>query len=188
MFDSSILNITMSSASLVISLILMIIHIKSRRTQLNTYFLSRATHRSSSIVFDYISSETSSGSMLITLSLYNPGSVAAIIRCLTIYEERQSKFFLVRSLGLNRWMPVNDAIWWPTSDPRCKEEKYLADEYRSLYVRDQRDIYVKIPRITNGIRYRFELRTNHGGVITQATTGAGKSHFPHAFSQWFSDD
>lgn len=185
MFDNQLLNLAMSSVSLVISLALLLIHLKNRKTQLRAYFLSRETYRSSAIVLKYISSEQYGESTLHKLALFNPGSVAAIIRSLGVYKKIESRFFLLRVLGFTEWREVPEAQWWPASSPDCKEQRYLADEYRSLYVDDQRDIYVIMPGYIDRNEYKFEIKTNHGGCSIESTIDVTRIYFPHAFSEWF---
>lgn len=185
MADSQVINTAMSSASLIISLALLLIHLKNRKTQLRAYFLSRETYRSSNVALKYISSEQQGENALLKLVLFNPGSVAAIIRSLTVYKEVESSFFLFRVFGVTEWREIQDAKWWPTSDPDCKEHKYLADEYRSLYVDDQRDIYVLLPGYIDRNKHKFETKTNQGSCSTESTIDATRIYFPHAFRQWF---
>lgn len=183
--DSQILNLAMSSASLAISLALLFVHLKNRRTQLSSYFLARAAYRSSSIDLKYVSSEQLEDNVLIKLVLFNPGSIATIIQSLTIYREVESRFFLFRLLGRTAWKELGEAKWWPTSDPSCKDQKFLADEYKNLYVEDYRDIFVLLPGYIDRNVYRFAIETNHGGHTRTSTIDATRTYFSHAFRQWF---
>ncbi|WP_129373655.1 hypothetical protein [Pseudomonas aeruginosa] len=185
MGDNQVLNVVMSSASLVISLALLLIHLKNRKTQLRAYFLSRETYRSSIVVLDYVASEQLDENVLLKLVLFSPGSVATVIRSLTLYRKCESRFFLLRAFGITEWRKVREVTWWPVSDPNCKEQKYLADEYRSLYVDSHRDIYVLFPGFIDRNEYKFEVKTNHGSCSTKSTIDATKIYFSHAFRQWF---
>lgn len=185
LIDSQVLNLVMSSASLVISLALLFVHLKNRRTQLSSYFLARATHRSSSIVLKYVVSEQLEGNVLIKLVLFNPGAIATIIQSLTVYQKAESQCFLFRWFGRTEWKELTDAQWWPTGDSSCKDQKYLADEYKSLYVEDIRDIYVLLPGYIDRNMYRFDIETNHAGRSYCSTIDATRTYFPHAFRQWF---
>jgi len=117
--------------------------------------------------------------------MFSPGSVATVIRSLTLYRKCESRFFLLRAFGITEWRKVREATWWPVSDPNCKEQKYLADEYRSLYVDSHRDIYVLFPGFIDRNEYKFEVKTNHGSCSTKSTIDATKIYFSHAFRQWF---
>jgi hypothetical protein len=185
LFDNQVLNLAMSSASLAISLALLFIHLKNRRTQLSSYFLARAAYRSSSIDLKYVSTEQLENQVLIRLVVFNPGSIATIIQSLTVYKEVEPTFFLSRLLGRREWKEVSEAKWWPTSDPSCKEQKFLADEYKSLYVEDYRDIFVLLPGYIDRNKYRFDIQTNHGGHSHASTIDATRTYFSHAFRQWF---
>jgi len=120
MGDNQVLNVVMSSASLVISLALLLIHLKNRKTQLRAYFLSRETYRSSIVVLDYVASEQLDENVLLKLVLFSPGSVATVIRSLTLYRKCESRFFLLRAFGITEWRKVREATWGPVSDPNCK--------------------------------------------------------------------
>lgn len=185
LLDSQVLNLAMSSASLVTSLALLFIHFKNRKTQVSSYFLARATYRASSIDLKFVSSEQREGNVLIKLVLFNPGSIATLIQSLTVYKEVESRFFLFRFFGRTEWKEVDDAKWWPTSDPSCKDQKYFADEYKSLYVEDCRDIYVLLPGYINRSVHRFAVETNHGGYSHSSTIDATRTYFSHAFRRWF---
>ncbi len=185
MLDNQTLNLAMSSASLAISLALLLIHLKKRKTQLRTYFLSRETYRSSSAVLDYISSEQQDENVLLKIILFNPGSIAVIIRSFTLYRKVESRFLLLRTLGFTEWKQVQGAQWWPISDPSCKEQKHLADEYHSLYVDSHRDIHVLLPGHIDRNEYKFELKTNQGCYSTESTIAATTIYFSHASRQWF---
>ncbi len=183
--DAQVLNLVMSSASLVISLAVLFVHLKNRRTQLSSYFLTRAAHRSSAIDLKCVSSEQLEDKVLIRLVLFNPGSIATIIQSLTVYKEVESESFFLRWLGRVKWKELRDARWWPTSDPSCKDQKYFADEYKSLYVEDYRDIFVLLPGYIDRNMYRFAIETNHGDYSHSSTIDATRSYFSHAFRQWF---
>lgn len=180
-----IVNLLMSSLSLVISLALLFIHLKNRKTQLNSYILSRSAFRSSSINLKYVSSEQLDDSILIKLVLFNPGSIATIIQSLTVYKEVESRFFIGRLLGFTEWREVREARWWPTTDSSCKTPKSMADEYKNLYVEDYRDILVSIPGLIDRNVYQFVIESNHGGLEHFSTIDSVTSYFPHAFRQWF---
>lgn len=183
--DGQVLNLAMSSASLAISLALLFVHLKNRRTQLSSYFLARATYRSSSIDLKYVSTEQLENQVLIRLVVFNPGSVATIIQALTVYKEVEPEFFFFRLLGRTEWEELGEAKWWPTSDPSCKEQKFLADEYKSLYVDDHRDIFILLPGYIDRNKYRFDIQTNHGGRSHFSTIDATRTHFSHGYRQWF---
>lgn len=188
LLDSQTLNLAMSSASLAISLALLFVHLKNRKTQLSSYFLARAAYRSSSIDLKYVSSEQLGGNVLIKLVLFNPGSIATIIQSLTIYKRVKSRFFLLRFFGRTEWEEIREAKWWPASDPLCKDQKFFADEYKSLYVEDHRDIFVLLPGYLDRNVYRFSIETNHGGYSHSSTIDGTWSHFSHAFRQWFREE
>lgn len=185
LIDAQILSLAVSLASLVISLAVLFVHLKNRRTQLRSYLLTRATHRSSAIDLKYVSSEQVEEQVLIKLVLFNPGSVAAIIQSLTVSREIESRFFLLRWFGWTEWKELTEARWWPTSDPTCKDQRYFADEYRSLYVEDCRDIYVLLPGYIDRAMHRFTIQTSQGGCAHSSKIDGTRSYFSHAFHQWF---
>jgi hypothetical protein len=186
MLDTQVLNLVMSSASLAISLALLFVHLKNRKTQLRSYVLARAAARSSSINLQYVSSEQLDGKVLIKLVLFNPGSIAIIIQALAVHKKVESRFFLLRLLGLTEWTELDQAAWWPTSDSSCKDEKFFADEYKSLYVEDYRDIFALLLGCLDRNMYRFHIQTNNGDyIIYSIIYYVGNACFPRSYWQWF---
>ena len=182
---SQLLTLLMSSLSLIVSLGVLIVHLKNRKTQFSSYALARHAHRSSSIDLALVSAEQLDGSILVKLVLFNPGSIAALIKSLTVYREVKSNSFLGRLFGSTEWKEITEARWWPTADSSSKTPKSFADEYQNLYVEDYRDILVSMPGLIDRNNYRYVIQTNLGGYETSSTIYAARSHFPHAFRQWF---
>jgi hypothetical protein len=182
---SSVLNLAMSSLSLIISLGILIVHLKNRNIQFNAYAINRHTHRSSSIDLVFVSGEQLDDSVLLKLVLFNPDSVAAIIKSFTLYKEVKSTSFFGRLFGSTEWKEITLARWWPTVDSSSKTPRSFADEYQNLYVEDCRDILVSMPGMIDRNHYRFVIETNLGGYQTISTIDATRSYFPYAFRQWF---
>lgn len=82
--ETQIWAIAISLLSLLISFATLYINLKNRKTQLNTYSLTRASHRSGNIDLKWVSSEQLENEVLIKLIFFNPGSIASIIQSLTI--------------------------------------------------------------------------------------------------------
>jgi hypothetical protein len=67
-----------------------------------------------------------------------------------------------------------------------KDEKFLADEYKSLYVEDYRDIFVLLPGCIDRNVYQFDIKTNNGNYrFSSIIYSIGKTCFPSSFWQWF---
>lgn len=183
--DTQIWTIAISLLSLLISFATLYINLKNRETQLNTYFLTRASHRSGNIDLKWVSSEQLENEVLIKLIFFNPGSIASIIQSLTIWREIPSDWRILRWLGQTEWEEVRSARWWPAADPSCKKLKNFADEYKSLYVSDYRELLILIPGYIDRNLYKFLIKTNNGQCSQKCTIDAIKSHFPHTSEQWF---
>lgn len=188
MSESQVLNLVMSSLSLIVSLGVLVVHLKNRKTQVNAYAMSRHTHRSSFIDLAFVSAEQLDVSVLLKLVLFNPGPIAAIIKSFTLYKKVKSNSFLGRLLGSSEWKEIAEARWWPTADSSCVTPKSFADEYPNIYVEDHRDILVSMPGLIDRSEYRYVIQTNLGGCETTSTIDTTWSCFPHAFRQWFLDE
>lgn len=174
-----------SVSGFLISIFLLFIHIKNRKTQLRSYWLTRATHRSSFCELNYICSEQLSDSIILRLVFFNPGPIAAVIKSFSVYRESTPKNVLLKFLGISIWADLPNLRWWPTADPDKTDIKHVADEYQNLYVDDQRVIMVSIPGYIDRSRYKFEIKTNHGVQTLECAIDGTFSYFPHSFNQWF---
>ena len=170
--DHDAIRDLISVLGFVISLFLLFVHVKNRRTQLSSYQLARATYRSSSINLHYIGSEQVDDYVLLKLVLFNPGSVAAIIQSFAVFEVSPTRNSLRRLFWSTEWGRVENARWWPTKNPDQKTFRYLADEYENLYVEDFRTILVSMPGVIDRREYLFEVRSNHGSQTTKTTITA----------------
>lgn len=171
-------------AGFAISLFLLFIHLKNRRTQLRSYWITRDAYRSSSIQLVFVHSEQLEGFVFVKLVLFNPGSIATVIKSFSVEKKVKLSLFQ-RILKFREWERIEGSKWWPTENPETKTVRYLADEYRNLFVEDQRDICVVIPGMLDREKYRFEIRTNNGGFAVQTTIDATRTSFAHASRDWF---
>ncbi|WP_288393087.1 hypothetical protein [uncultured Herbaspirillum sp.] len=181
---SSMLKDWIGIAGFAISVFLLFIHIKNRRTQLRSYWIAREAYRSSAIQLAFIQSEQLKDFVLLKLVLFNPGSIAAVIGSFSVKRKVRLNF-IERALRINSWKEIPDSKWWPTQDASDKTVKYLADESSSLYVEDQRIIYALIPGMIDRDEYQFEIRTNNGWRILETTICATRTSFAHASEDWF---
>lgn len=125
---------------------------------------------------------------MVRLVLFNPGSVAAVIKSLSTYKLTSSSNYLLRMLRVERWVTVENARWWPTDDHEDKTPKCVADKYRCLYVKEQMDILVLLPGRIESPRYFFHIKTNNGECRVSVSVDPGeRSHFPHASERDFSE-
>ncbi len=82
-----------------------------------------------------------------------------------------------------RWQEIKEARWWPTSHPSCKDIKCFSDEYKSLYVKEHRDILISLPGYIDRNQYRFSIETSQGGIWIQTTIDYSKTNFDKKFVQ-----
>ncbi len=179
-------QVFISWSGFVISLCLLFLQMKNRVTQVSSYYLSRATSRSSSIVLQLVKVEQMDGYVLMKLALFNPGSVAAVIHSCSIFERYKGSRWIDRLLS-RRWQRVDGFRWWPIEDATDKEPKFLAEAYQYLYVKDVRDIFVTMPGMVDRRVYMFEVRTNNGYVTAKTSIDANASFFSHHFEAWYKD-
>jgi hypothetical protein len=185
--DHETIRDVISALSFAISVFLLFIHIRNRRTQLSSYHLARFTHRSSSIDLQFVGAEQAGDNILFKLVLFSPGSVATIIQSFAIFEDVQTRNPIRRLLWPNEWRRVEGARWWPTRDSTKKELRSMADEYENLYVEDFRTILALMPGAIDRRKYRFEIRTNNGFQTKETTIDGITIYFSHHFEQRFDE-
>jgi len=187
MDENSIRDI-ISLLGLGISLFLLAIHIKNRQTQLHSYQLARAVYRNSEIELRYLNSERLEDEVLLKFAFFNPGSIAAIIQSFAIFEQVKTNNPFLRFFRPREWRRIENACWWPTENADQKSQKFLADEYANLYVKDQRILLAKIPGPRDGRPYRFEIRTSLGGKEIETTIDERAIHFSYHYARWYHND
>jgi hypothetical protein len=170
-----------------ISVCLLFLQIKNRFTQVSSYYISRATHRSSSIVLKLVDVQQLEDTVLMKLAVFNPGSVAAVIQSCSIFEKPESKKWFGRIFYRSKWQWVESSRWWPIGDSSDKEPKYLSEAYQNLYVKGVGSIYVSKPGMIDRRVYLFEVRTNNGFVTTETVVMDGATFFSHHFEEWHED-
>lgn len=186
--DSTLIRDLISLSGFIISLFLLQIHIRNRRTQVSSYQISRAAYRSSQIELVYLSSEQVESQVFLKLVLFNPGSIAAIIQSFAVFERVPTSNPFRRIFRSTEWRRIERARWWPTEDVDHKVPKFLEDEYKNLFVQDQRTILVKMPGYIDRRSYRFEVRTNLGGRTRETTIDGTATHFSHHYEIRYADD
>lgn len=153
----------------VLALVALYLSIRNRGTQIAMYQLTRSTYRSSTNDFHVISAEQLDDSVLVKLIFFNPGSVAAVIQSLSVYEIPHPVWWLPRRLDWLRRKRLDLAKWWPTRDEDEKTPRLFADRYLELMVKENRVILVRLPGMINRLTHEFELKTNHGSATTWGT-------------------
>lgn len=61
---------------------------------------------------------------------------------------------------------IYQAKWWPAGDGDEKTTKLFAGNFQYLIVKDFRVIFVNLPGMINRLDHAFELKTNHGELMT----------------------
>lgn len=105
-------------------------------------------------------------SVLVKLVHFNPGSIDTVIQSLAVYEVLQPVWWLPRRFVIARKSRVEKAKWWPAGDGDEKTTKLFADNFQYLIVNDSRVIFVKLPGMINRLYHAFELKINHGFLVT----------------------
>ncbi|OZO04549.1 hypothetical protein B7453_10450 [Pseudomonas sp. IB20] len=152
--------------TIVISLLALYISLRNGRVQRASYQLTRSVHRTCADDFHVVSSEQLQDSVLVKLVYFNPGSISTIIQSLAVYEIPKSVWWFPRKLDFFRKSRVESAKWWPALSDDEKTTKLFADNFQYLIVKDCRVIFVTLPGMINRLDYAFELRTNHGSLVT----------------------
>jgi hypothetical protein len=184
-----LVTLAIAIIGLLISLYLLYINIKNRRTQVSAYRITRALHRSSKIVLKYINAEQLDGRFLVKLVLFNPGSIATVIHSFAVFKPTKNPNWFFRIFKPSVLRRIEDAYWWPTQDEDQKEARFLDDEYQNLYVKDYRVILVSIPGLIDRERYEFEIRTNNDYQIQQTHIDGiqGTHRFSHHYEEWHAE-
>lgn len=184
-----LITLVIAVISLLISLYLLYINVKNRGTQVSTYRINRALHRSSRSVLQYINTEQLDGRFLVKLVLFNPGSTASIIHSFAVFKPIKNPNRLFRIFKPTVLQCIDDARWWPTRDENQKDPQYRDDEYKNLYVEDYRVILVSIPGWVDRERYEFEIRTNNDYLVhkTHILGIKGSHQFSHYYEEWHTE-
>jgi len=182
-FDHELFKDIISFSSFIISMFLLVIHIKNRCIQLQSFWISKDLYRSGFIDLIHVSSKQLNDRVILKLVVFNPGSVSAVIKSFSVFREDYSRNFLLRFFGKKEWTEVHGARWWPTNNADDHSIKYLADEYRNLYIEEQRDILVSLPGLIDRNRYSFEIQTNLGWCRHETTIDGIATYFSHSFHQ-----
>jgi hypothetical protein len=185
-----LITLAIALIGLLISLYLLFINIKNRRTQLSAYRITRTLHRSSRIVLKYINVEQLDGRFLVKLVLFNPGSIATVIHSFAVFKPTENPNRLFRVVKPTLIKRIEDAYWWPTQDENQKDARYLDDEYKNLYVEDYRVILVSIPGLVGSEQYEFEIRTNNDYQIQKTDLRGikGTHRFSHYYEEWHAEN
>lgn len=185
-----LITLAIAIIGLLISLYLLYINIKNRRTQVSAYRITRGLHRSSRIVLKYINTEQLDGRFLVKLVLFNPGSIASVIHSLAVFKPAKNPDWFFRIFKPTVPTRIEGAQWWPTQDEDQKEARYLDDEFRNLYVEDYRVILVSIPGMVDRERYEFEIRTNNDYQIHETHVDGikGTHRFSHYYEEWHAEN
>lgn len=183
------ITLAIAIIGLLISLYVLYINIKNRVTQVSAYRVTRALHRNSNIVLQYINAEQLDGHFLVKLVLFNPGSIASVIHSFAVFKSTRNPNRLFRIFKPNVLNPIDNSYWWPTREENQKEPRYLDDDYQNLYVEDYRVILVSIPGLVDREQYEFEIRTNNGHLIhkTRIDGIKGTHRFSHHFKEWYAE-
>lgn len=155
-----------STLSLLMSFAALCISVRNGRIQTASYQLSQATHRSGTNDLHVVSSEQLDNTVLVKLVYFNPGSIATVIQSLAVYEVTKPVWWLPRRFNIVRKSRIEKAKWWPVGDSEEKITKLFADNFQYLIVKDCRVIFVKLPGMVNRRNHAFELKTNHGALVT----------------------
>ena len=176
-----------SAISLLIALAALVINFKNRQTTLKGYLMSRNSIRSSEFDLFFVSATQLQDSVLVKLAVFNPGSIAILIKSMTVYVKQQRRNAILRVVSPYEWVELVDAKWWPSDNDDCVEVKTVDQAYRLLYVKDQRDIKIRIPGFVDRRAYRFYIKTNHGFQYRETRIDDSNSCFPFNFEQYYSE-
>lgn len=176
------ISIAISVVSLLVSIAVLHIHLKNRRTNLHTYWINRNVQRYSAPEINVVRTVQERDFYIIHIIYFNPGSIASILQSLTIYKQVDYKFPLI-PIVFNDWDEVTESKWWPTESPNDFKRKYMADEYANLYVENYKDILVMFPGNIDRALHRFYIKTNQGGYRMDIVPGIGDSSFAYSSSR-----
>ncbi|KWS38260.1 hypothetical protein [Pseudomonas syringae] len=152
--------------SLLMSFSALCISVFNGRIQKASYQLTRTTHRSGTNDLHVVSSEQLKDSVLVKLVYFNPGSIATVIQSLAVYEVPKPVWWLPRRFHIAQKSRIEKAKWWPAGDGDEKNIKLFADNFEYLIVNNSRVIFVRLPGMINRLDHAFELKTNHGSLVT----------------------
>lgn len=186
--DQTLLTSIAAFIGLGISVFVLIVQVKNRNINLSSFRLNRHLIRISGVELNFIIAKQYESNFIINLVAFNPSSVGCIIKSLTIYKGRKPKTFFEKLFQHECWDEVSLGKWWPTEAPECGKIKFMHDEYKNLYFERYRDIVVSIPGSFSREKYRFHIKTNHGGYIQTTEISDGNTSFAHRSEQHYGDD
>ena len=186
--DQVLLNSIVAFIGLGISIFVLIIHVKNRNINLKSFLLNRHLIRISGFELSFINSKEIDSNVKVNLAAFNPSSVGCLIKSLTVYKHREPNTFFERFLSNECWSEITEAKWWPTENPTCDKIKFMHDEYKNLYFEKYRDIVVSIPGCLSREKYKFHIKTNHGGYILTTDIRGGNTSFAHWSEQNYEAD
>lgn len=168
--------------SLVISLY---IFFSNRKILIRSYKLSRNIVRSEELEMLFVESQQMEERIVIKLVLFNPGNIAAIINSFTVYKLVPSRIKVLKYLGFKQWREITNARWWPSCNDEAEGIKTLKTEYKSLYVKDYRNIFVSVPGYISDEDYKFFVKTNNGSIEQITDINATEIYFSHRYRKWY---
>lgn len=199
-FDDPIIQLYLSVFAVIISVLVFINHLKTRKLVAESLKIARSTKHQLEIEYlktipsiDILEVIEVDGKERVVLLISNMRSVPFRINSLTIhkrnYKKRSIKNYIHSKFDLSfEWdyEPVVGYRWNPkgTLDD---SEKYVKEAAEFLVVHDKEKILVTMPEFSQYITYRFTINTNHGTVTqTSSISKTGQTHFCNEFNQSFS--
>ncbi|MGL6501787.1 hypothetical protein ACSZOA_05195 [Aeromonas caviae] len=178
---SSILSII----SLIISIAALYFNHKSNKINQNSFLISRDGYRASSIALEFICSKQYDGYYILKFVVFNPSSIATIIKSFSVLERTYCNNRFLEFFGMENWERIGSAKWCPSNEEVCNEIGNMEQNYKHLFVSDHKNIFVSIPgRITRD-KLKFVIKTNNGGIALQTSIDATATHFSFDFHQTF---
>jgi len=199
-FDDPIFQSYLSAIAVIISVLVFINHLKTRRLVAESLKIARSTKYQLEIEYlktipsiDILEVIKVDGSDRVVLLISNMRSVPFRINSLTIhkknYKKRNIGNYLHSKFDPNfEWdYELVDGYRWNPKGTLDDSEKYVKEAAEFLVVHDKEKILVTIPEFNQYMTYRFTINTNHG-VVTQASSisKTGQTHFCNEFNQSFS--
>ncbi|WP_421670227.1 hypothetical protein [Rahnella sp. EDr1-12] len=170
--------------SFIISIATLIVHFRNSKLQKLSYLMNRNNSRVGETNFEFVECKQVGDEYILKLVLFNPSSVATVVKSLTVTKTVEHPNFIMCKLGFMKKVKVQFR-WSPAVDSHNFIVTLYKESYELLYVKDVAVFFVAISGHVNRDLHHIELRTNHDFQTVTTRIDGFNARFPIHFEQWF---
>lgn len=174
-----------SLISLSVSIFALYLNYRNNNFSRKSYLINRKLIRNYNLHVDFVKSTQLDDRYVTHLVVFNPSEVGLLLHSLTVFEIVENRSWLNQFLNKREWLELTEAKWWPTTNLDDLNIKSRAEEYKNVYVENNRDIYVSIPGFIPRTKHKFVIVTNLGEYEHIGSIDSTKSYFSHNYQQYW---